>query len=129
MLAVRALLSRPLTPEQTQFEFQPIVPLGGKLSGQYEVGFKVKSMQHPGTTVAYADLAPVVLAGRAPDFFEACALGQLDRVAALLAQDAQLVNAYSGDGFTGLGTAARVADDGGPVEMKPKVCELMSKCV
>jgi ankyrin repeat protein len=54
----------------------------------------------------HADLAPVVLAGRAPDFFEACALGQLDRVATLLAQDAQLVNAYSGDGFTGLGFAA-----------------------
>ena len=29
----------------------------------------------------HADLAPVVLAGRAPDFFEACALGELDRVA------------------------------------------------
>jgi ankyrin repeat protein len=54
----------------------------------------------------HADLAPVVLAGRAPDFFEACALGQLDRVATLLAQDGQLVNAYSGDGFTGLGFAA-----------------------
>jgi ankyrin repeat protein len=54
----------------------------------------------------HANLAPVVLAGRAPDFFEACALGQLDRVAALLAQDAQLANAYSSDGFTGLGFAA-----------------------
>jgi ankyrin repeat protein len=54
----------------------------------------------------HADLATVALAGRAPDFFEACALGQLDRVATLLAQDAQLVNAYSGDGFTGLGFAA-----------------------
>jgi ankyrin repeat protein len=54
----------------------------------------------------HADLAPVVLAGRAPDFFEACALGQLDRVATLLSEDAQLVNAYSGDGFTGLGFAA-----------------------
>jgi len=59
LLAVRAVLSRPLTPEQTQFEFQPIVPLAGKLNGQYELGFKVKSTQHPGTTVAYADLAPV----------------------------------------------------------------------
>src|SRR5260370_35648649 len=54
----------------------------------------------------HAELAPVVLAGRAPDFFEACALGQLDRVAALLARDPQLVNGYSGDGFTGLGLAA-----------------------
>jgi EAL domain-containing protein (putative c-di-GMP-specific phosphodiesterase class I)/DNA-binding response OmpR family regulator len=59
LLAVRAVLSRPLSPEQTQFEFQPIVPLAGKLNGQYELGFKVKSTQHPGTTVAYADLAPI----------------------------------------------------------------------
>lgn len=71
LLAVRAVLSRPLTPEQTQFEFQPIVPLGGKLCGQYEVGFKVKSIQHPGTAIAYADLAPVAA--------ECNQIGTLDR--------------------------------------------------
>jgi PleD family two-component response regulator/EAL domain-containing protein (putative c-di-GMP-specific phosphodiesterase class I) len=71
MLAVRAVLSRPLTPEQTQFEFQPIVPLGGKLSGQYELGFKVKSLQHPGVAVAYSDLAPVAA--------ECNQIGTLDR--------------------------------------------------
>jgi EAL domain-containing protein (putative c-di-GMP-specific phosphodiesterase class I)/CheY-like chemotaxis protein/GGDEF domain-containing protein len=71
MLAVRAVLSRPLTPEQTQFEFQPIVPLSGKLSGQYELGFKVKSLQHPGTSVAYSDLAPVAA--------ECNQIGTLDR--------------------------------------------------
>jgi EAL domain-containing protein (putative c-di-GMP-specific phosphodiesterase class I)/GGDEF domain-containing protein len=59
MLAVRAVLSRPLTPEQTQFEFQPIVALAGKLSGQFELGFKVKSTTQAGVAVAYADLAPV----------------------------------------------------------------------
>lgn len=59
MLAVRAVLSRPLTPEQTQFEFQPIVALTGKLSGQFELGFKVKSTTQAGVAVAYADLAPV----------------------------------------------------------------------
>ena len=59
MLAVRAVLSRPLTPEQTQFEFQPIVALAGKLSGQFELSFKVKSTQQAGVAVAYADLAPV----------------------------------------------------------------------
>ena len=58
LLAVRAVLSRPLSPEQTQFEFQPIVPLTGKITGQYELGFKVKSTQHPGTSIAYEDLAP-----------------------------------------------------------------------
>ena len=59
LLAVRAVLSRPLVPEQTQFEFQPIAPLAGKLHGQYELGFKVRSVQHPGTSVSYAELAPV----------------------------------------------------------------------
>ncbi len=59
MLAVRAVLSRPLTPEQTTFEFAPIVPLAGKLTGQYELSFKVKSVQHPSTAVAYGELAPI----------------------------------------------------------------------
>jgi PleD family two-component response regulator len=59
LLAVRAVLSRPLTEEQTQFEFQPIAPLAGKLQGQYELSFKLRSAQHPGTTVPYADLAPI----------------------------------------------------------------------
>lgn len=59
LLAVRAVLSRPLTPEQTQFDFQPIVPLTGKLSGQFELSFKVKSTTQAGVSVAYADLAPV----------------------------------------------------------------------
>lgn len=59
LLAVRAVLSRPLTPEQTQFEFQPIVALAGKLSGQFQLSFKVKSTQQAGVAVAYADLAPV----------------------------------------------------------------------
>lgn len=58
-LAMRAVLSRPLTPEQTLFEFQPIVPLAGKLQGQFELGFKVRSVQHPGMAMAYAELAPV----------------------------------------------------------------------
>lgn len=59
LLAVRAVLSRPLTPEQTLFEYQPIVPLAGKLTGQFELSFKVRSTQHAGVAVAYADLAPV----------------------------------------------------------------------
>jgi ankyrin repeat protein len=53
----------------------------------------------------HPELAPVVLAGREPDFFEACALGNRDRASALLARDAKLVNGYSGDGFTALGLA------------------------
>ncbi|MGH8041491.1 MAG: EAL domain-containing protein [Rudaea sp.] len=61
LLAVRAVLSRPLVAEQTQFEFQPVAPLAGKLHGQYELGFKVRSVQHPGTSVSYAELAPVAV--------------------------------------------------------------------
>ena len=53
----------------------------------------------------HADLAPLVLAGREPDFFEACALGRSERAADLLAHDARLIDAYSADGFTPLGLA------------------------
>lgn len=53
----------------------------------------------------HPDLAELALAGRAPDFFEACALGSSDRVAGLARVDAGLVNGYSRDGFTGLGLA------------------------
>jgi ankyrin repeat protein len=45
----------------------------------------------------HADLAPILLAGRQPDFFEACALGTPVDVAD--------VNAFARDGFTGLGLA------------------------
>lgn len=54
----------------------------------------------------HADLAPLLLAGRDPDFFEACALGDAARVTELVAADRDLANEYSGDGFTGLGFAA-----------------------
>jgi len=53
----------------------------------------------------HADLAPVLLAGRPADFFEACALGDTARAAELLAADPSLANQHSGDGFTGLGYA------------------------
>lgn len=71
LLAVRAALSRPLTEDQTQFEFSPIAPLAGKLRGQYELSFRLRSVQHPGTTVPYAELAPVAA--------ECNQLGTLDR--------------------------------------------------
>jgi ankyrin repeat protein len=53
----------------------------------------------------HADLAPLLLGTREPDFFEACALGCVDRVIELIAEDAELVNAHAPDGFTGLGLA------------------------
>ena len=54
----------------------------------------------------HPDLAPLLLAGRDPDFFEACALGEATHVAELVAANRELANEYSGDGFTGLGFAA-----------------------
>jgi ankyrin repeat protein len=53
----------------------------------------------------HPELANIVLAGREPDFFEACALGDLERAMALVARDPKLVDAYSGDGFSPLGLA------------------------
>jgi ankyrin repeat protein len=53
----------------------------------------------------HADLAPLVLGERQPDFFEACALGRRDRVAALLREDPDLSTADAPDGFSGLGLA------------------------
>lgn len=53
----------------------------------------------------HPELAATVLAGREPDFFEACALGNRERASALLARDPKLVDGYSGDGFTALGLA------------------------
>jgi ankyrin repeat protein len=54
----------------------------------------------------HAELAPIVLGARDPDFFEACALGRRERAVVLLAHDYGLARAYSADGFTGLGLAA-----------------------
>src|ERR1019366_1847147 len=54
----------------------------------------------------HAELAPLLLGSRPPDFFEACALGADARIVELLAADRQLVEQYSADGFTALGLAA-----------------------
>src|SRR5215831_291014 len=53
----------------------------------------------------HAELAPILLASRPPDFFEACVLGKIARVTDLLNADPALANAHSRDGFTGLGFA------------------------
>jgi ankyrin repeat protein len=75
----------------------------------------------------HPDLASPLLAGREPDFFESCALGVQERAAALLKQDPNLVDGYSGDGFTALGLAvffghveiARLLVDGGADVNRP----------
>jgi len=53
----------------------------------------------------HADLVPLLLGSRQPDFFEACALGRADRAGELAAADPALVNSHSPDGFSGLGFA------------------------
>jgi|SRR5882724_8978266 len=52
-----------------------------------------------------SELAPILLGSRAPDFFEAAALGRTERVAEVLDADASQVNGHSADGFTALGFA------------------------
>ncbi|MEI9972041.1 MAG: ankyrin repeat domain-containing protein [Ignavibacteriota bacterium] len=53
----------------------------------------------------HPDLAALLLSGRQPDLFEACALGNRERASALLARDSKLIDSYSADGFTPLGLA------------------------
>lgn len=53
----------------------------------------------------HPELAELVLSGRQPDFWEACALGRQVRAAELVAHDPKLTDGYSGDGFTALGLA------------------------
>jgi ankyrin repeat protein len=53
----------------------------------------------------HSELAPLLLGTREPDFFEACALGRLDRVERMLAADPRLAAAHATDGFSGLGLA------------------------
>src|SRR5713226_3527338 len=53
----------------------------------------------------HADLVPLLLGSRAPDFFEACALGRTERIGELLSSDSALINSHSADGFTALGFA------------------------
>lgn len=53
----------------------------------------------------HAELAPLLLGGREPDFYEACALGDSGRARALLAANPALRDAPAPDGFTALGLA------------------------
>jgi uncharacterized protein len=53
----------------------------------------------------HAELVPLLLGSRPPDFFEACALGRANRVEELLADNPAMIDTHSPDGFTGLGFA------------------------
>ena len=58
LLAVRAVMGRPLKAEQATYDYLPIVPLTGKLSGQFDLRFRVLSTQNPGSSISYEDLVP-----------------------------------------------------------------------
>ncbi len=69
----------------------------------------------------HADLAGLLLGGREPDFYEACALGGKERVETLLRGNPALARGFSPDGFSALALAlffghveiARLLLDGG----------------
>jgi uncharacterized protein len=53
----------------------------------------------------HSEIAPLLLASRDPDFFEACALGRRERVEGMLRADPALARGFSADGFSALGLA------------------------
>ena len=58
-LAVRAVLSRPWNASNGRVEFRPIVPLTGKLGGQFDFVYAMVSTQDAGARADYAQFAPV----------------------------------------------------------------------
>jgi DNA-binding response OmpR family regulator/EAL domain-containing protein (putative c-di-GMP-specific phosphodiesterase class I) len=58
-LAVRAVLSRPWNESNGRVEFRPIVPLTGKLGGQFDFVYAMVSTQDAGARADYAQFAPV----------------------------------------------------------------------
>jgi PleD family two-component response regulator/EAL domain-containing protein (putative c-di-GMP-specific phosphodiesterase class I) len=58
-LAVRAALARPWHDDHVRCEFRPIVPLAGKLTGQFELEYLLVGAPDPGTRAPYAVYAPV----------------------------------------------------------------------
>jgi PleD family two-component response regulator/EAL domain-containing protein (putative c-di-GMP-specific phosphodiesterase class I) len=58
-LAVRAVLGRPWNDEHVRCEFRPIVPLAGKLGGQFDLDWMLVGTQDPGARASYPVYAPV----------------------------------------------------------------------
>ncbi|MBP6692030.1 MAG: EAL domain-containing protein [Xanthomonadales bacterium] len=58
-LAVRAVLSRPLHDGNARVEFRPLVPLAGRLGGQFDLELALVSTQDPGARAGYPQYAPV----------------------------------------------------------------------
>jgi PleD family two-component response regulator/EAL domain-containing protein (putative c-di-GMP-specific phosphodiesterase class I) len=67
-LAVRAVLSRPWNDGHVRCEFRPVVPLGGKLTGQFDFDWLLVGTQDPAARAPYAVYAPVAAElGALPD--------------------------------------------------------------
>ncbi|HVF35806.1 MAG TPA: EAL domain-containing protein [Candidatus Saccharimonadia bacterium] len=58
-LAVRAVLSRPWRDDNARIEFRPLVPLSGKLFGQFDLDLNLVSTQEPTARAEYGIYAPV----------------------------------------------------------------------
>ena len=58
-LAVRAVLGRPWNDEHVRCEFRPIVPLSGRLAGQFDLDWLLVGTQDPGARATYPVYAPV----------------------------------------------------------------------
>jgi PleD family two-component response regulator/EAL domain-containing protein (putative c-di-GMP-specific phosphodiesterase class I) len=58
-LAVRAVLSRPWNEASARIEFRPLVPLAGKLTGQFDLLYPLVSTLEPGARADYAIYAPI----------------------------------------------------------------------
>ena len=58
-LAVRAVLTRPWHDDHGRVEFRPIVPLGGKLGGQFDLGYALVGTQDPTARADYPLYAPI----------------------------------------------------------------------
>ncbi len=80
-LAVRAVLSRPWNDANARVEFRPMVPLTGKLGGQFDLVFALVSTQDPGARADYGIYAPVAA--------EMGALHDLDRRRLAIALEAR----------------------------------------
>jgi len=59
LLAVRAVLSRPWHEGNWHIEYRPLVPLGGRLSGQFDLEFWLTSTRAQGVRVPHAVYAPI----------------------------------------------------------------------
>ncbi len=58
-LAVRAVLSRPWNEATVRIEFRPLVPLAGKLTGQFDLLYPLVSTLEPGARADYTVYAPI----------------------------------------------------------------------